>query len=186
MIPKIGFSLQKRYDRPLPQVVELLKNAGFSAVSPLWSPELDMAALADAVHKNGMVIQSIHAPHKGVAQLWTPEVAPPSDLERNFLATVDACAQFDVPIMVLHSWQGFDYTFREDQLDFCLFDSIVAYAQQKGGSVAFENLEGEEYLNALMKRYSDLPHVGFCWDSGHENCYPHEADCLKAFGQICG
>ena len=182
MIPKIGFSLQPKYDIPLIQVVVLLKKAGFSAVSPLWSPELDMAALAQCVHDHGMTIQSLHAPHKGIALLWEPENPLASAICEGFISTVDACAEYGVPIMVLHTWYGFDYTFCPEALDFRLYDRIIAYARSKGVSVALENLEGEEFLCALMDRYRNEPHVGFCWDSGHENCYPHKTDFLKAFG----
>ena len=95
---------------------------------------------------------------------------------------IDACAQFQVPIMVMHGWQGLIYRFPSEPLDFGNFDIIVNYARQKGVSIAFENLEGEEYLEALMTRYQDQPHVGYCWDSGHAHCYPHETDFLKAYG----
>lgn len=178
----IGFSLQTQYDRPITQVVALLKQHGFSAVSPLWSPELDMAALADCVHENGMIIQSLHAPHKGLALLWKPDSAESVDIQKNVFQALDACEQYQIPILVLHGWQGLIYTFPETPLDFRFFDQLVARAKQKGVSIAFENLEGEEYLNALLTRYQDQMHVGFCWDSGHDNCYPHKTDFLQAYG----
>ena len=182
MIPKIGFSLQETYDRPLTEVVALLHKAGFSAVSPLWSRNLDMTALSDAVRQHGMTIQSIHAPHKGVALLWKPDDPQSAEVCKNFIATIDTCAEFNVPIMVLHTWYGFDYTFCPDALDFRLFDRIIAYARSKNVAVALENLEGEEFLCALMERYRDEPHVGYCWDCGHEHCYPHKTDFMAAFG----
>ena len=98
------------------------------------------------------------------------------------LKTVDACAQFLIPIMVVHSWQGLIYTFPSTPLYFDNFDRIVEYALQKNVSIAFENLEGEEYLDALMSRYQNVSQVGFCWDSGHEHCYPHKLDFLERFG----
>lgn len=72
--------------------------------------------------------------------------------------------------------------FSIEPLNFYHFDSIVDHARQQGISIAFENLEGEEYLEALMMRYLDQPHVGYCWDSGHDHCYPHTTDFLEAFG----
>lgn len=183
MIPKIGFALQGQYDRPLTQVVELLHKAGFSAVSPLWSPELDMAALADCVCENGMTIQYIHAPHKNIPLLWQPELSDAVEALGNILCAIDDCAKYQVPILVIHGWQGLHYTFPTAPLDFRAFDHIVAYAKEKGVQIAFENLEGEEYLDALMTRYQDCAHVGFCWDSGHDYCYPAtKTDFLKRFG----
>jgi len=33
-----------------------------------------------------------------------------------------------------------------------------------------------------MDRYRSLPHVGFCWDTGHDHCYPHKTDFMEAYG----
>lgn len=178
---RIGFSLQKQYDIPLTQVISVLKEAGFSAVSPLWSPELDLDSLAACVRENSMTIQSLHAPHGGLYDLWNPSGSLSEKAQENITGCIDACARFQIPVMVMHGWQGLDYTFQEP-LNFSVFDRIVDYAGQKGVSIAFENLEGEEYLQALMTRYQDLPHIGYCWDSGHDHCYPHKTDFLQAYG----
>lgn len=182
MLPKIGFSLQAQYDRPLTQVVALLKNAGFFAVSPIWSAELDLKSLADAVCGHGMIIQSLHAPRKNPTPLWQPESPESADVLASILQSLDACAQFHIPMLVMHGWQGLQYTFPETPLDFRHFDRIVDHACKSGVRIAFENLEGEEYLNALLTRYRDCSHIGFCWDSGHDHCYPHQLDFLKAYG----
>lgn len=183
MTPKIGFALQGQYDIPLRQVVNFLHEAGFSAVSPLWSPELNMVQLAQWTHENGMTIQYIHAPHKNIPLLWQPELPEAIEAQSNILRAIDDCAKYHVPMMVIHGWQGLKYTFPSEPLDFRSFDRIVFYAKENGVQVAFENLEGEEYLDALMTRYQDQKHVGFCWDSGHDSCYPARSmDFLERFG----
>jgi len=182
MQTRIGFSLQTQYDRPLAQVIALLKENGFSAVSPLWSPELDLASLSDCVKSHDMTVQSLHAPHKGIAQLWEPDSPSSLTAQQWMLRSLDACARFQIPILVVHGWQGLSYTFPDTPLNFRFFDSLVLQAQRLGVCIAFENLEGEEYLDALMTRYRGNRHVGFCWDSGHAHCYPHRMDFLKAYG----
>lgn len=172
MIPRIGFSLQSQYDRPINEVIGLLKEAGFSAVSPTWKDAATLARIAGC----DLPIQSLHAPPKGISALWQAQSCPLLD---TMLECVDACARFQIPTLVIHGWQGHDYVFREDALHYDQFDRIVSYAREKCVQIAFENLEGEEYLNVLMHRYPD---VGFCWDSGHDRCYPHQLDFLKAFG----
>lgn len=179
---QLGFSLQSKYDCSPTQAVELLHDAGFSAISPVWSPELPLTDLTACTQKLGMTIQSIHAPHGGQPHLWDPQ-DPMRDMTlQKFLACIDTCAQFAIPIAVVHGWQGLGYTFPETPLDFSAFDRIVDHAEERKVSIAFENLEGEEYLHALMTRYRSRPHVGYCWDSGHDHCYPHRIDFLKSFG----
>ena len=172
----IGFSLQGQYDE---QMISLLKDNGFSAVSPLWAEDLDMEALTACLNKYGMKIQSLHAPHKNISLLWQPDLPDSLVAQERILRCIDACSQYQVPIMVVHGWQGVIYTFPKEPLNFRFFDKMVAYAQEKGVCIAFENLEGEEYLAELMARY---PSARFCWDSGHDNCYPHKTDFLKAYG----
>ena len=179
---KIGFSLQPRYDLPIQQVISLLGSAGFSAVSPVWSQELDMDALVNCVQSHSMTIQSLHAPYKNVECLWEPDSDRAIAALERTLGCIDACAKYSVPVMVIHGWQGLIYTFPETPLDFRYFDQAVAHAKAKGVCIAFENLEGEEYLAALLSRYRDQSHVGYCWDSGHDNCYPHKTDFLASYG----
>lgn len=178
----LGFSLQAKYDCPLSRVVQLLHSAGFSAVSPVWSPELPLEELAACLQEHDMVIQSLHAPHGGLAYIWNSQDPASPKTEEKILACVDACVRFQIPVMVMHGWQGLTYTFPDAPLDFSVFDRIVDRAEAKQVSIAFENLEGEEYLQALMTRYRDRAHVGYCWDSGHDHCYPHKTDFLEAYG----
>jgi len=178
----IGFSLQAQYPGSQAQVIELLCDAGFSAVSPVWSPELALDSLAACVLKHNMTIQSLHAPHGGLAYIWNSQNPLSAKAQKNITDCIDACAQFDIPIAVVHGWQGLQYVFPDAPLDFTAFDRIVDHAEKKKVSIAFENLEGEEYLEALLTRYRDLPHIGYCWDSGHDHCYPHKTDFLEAYG----
>lgn len=178
----LGFSLQARYDLSISQTVALLNNAGFSAVSPVWSPDLELETLATCVQKHNMTIQSLHAPHGNLAALWNSKDLLSPKAERNITDCIDACARFQIPVAVVHGWQGLIYTFPTEPLDFSVFDRIIDHADQKKVSIAFENLEGEEYLEALMTRYRGRSNVGYCWDSGHDHCYPHKTDFLEAFG----
>lgn len=182
MLPRIGFSLQKQYDRPHTQIIPLLQKFGFSAVSPIWSNDIDMSSLADCAARHSVELQSLHAPHRGIALLWEPDSEGAEEVFENILKSLDDCVRFEIPILVMHGWSGLYYTFPEAPLDFRLFDRIVRYAEERGISIAFENLEGEEYLAALMSRYVSCKNVGYCWDSGHDNCYPHKTDFLKEYG----
>ena len=178
----IGFSLQNHYTLPLADVIVLLRKAGFSAVSPVWTPELDLSTVVAVTKAQTMTIQSLHAPCHSISQLWNPQSIDAPRLKKAIFQSIDDCARFQVPILVLHGWGGFDYSFCSKSLYFDNFDQIIDHAASKGITVAFENLEGEEYLAALMARYRNNSTVGYCWDSGHDHCYPHKLDFLSEFG----
>lgn len=178
----IGFSLQKQYDLPVTELISMLNYQGFSAVSPLWTTDIDLALIASSVKKHNMIIQSLHASYTGIPLLWEPKNDGALSVFKNIIKSIDDCDRYGINILVIHGWAGLIYTFPSEPLAFDLFDEIVEYAEKRNVSIAFENLEGEEYLNALMSRYQSSSHIGYCWDSGHDNCYPHKLDFLKEFG----
>ena len=176
---KIGFSLQESYSLPRQEVLRLLKEAGFDGISPVWQGRQDLEETAKTAKELGLSIHSLHAPHDRNCDLWAQTGSP---ILQDTFACIDACREWDIPILVIHPWGRFDYTFREEELFYGNFDRLVDYAGEKGVKIAFENLQGPEYLMALLDRYADAPSVGFCWDSGHELCYPPPADLLEKYG----
>lgn len=176
---KIGISLDGKYSAPMPDVVQMLGDRGFSAISPLWQRGISLDDTVNAAIRRGLTLQSLHGPLRGLPEMWD---AAPSQIAEDHLAALDCCAAYGFPLLVVHSWTGVDYTFSRDGLYFGHFDRLVEQAINKGVRIAFENLEGEEYLDALMERYKGLDAVGLCWDSGHERCYTPSRDVLAQYG----
>ena len=106
----------------------------------------------------------------------------PGDLVQDLLQSATDCAELEIPMLVVHPWNGTRYTFCRDTLCFDHFDRLVDHCAHLGIQIAFENLEGPEYLCALMERYQNCSSVGFCWDSGHEMCYNYSEDMLARYG----
>lgn len=179
---KLGFSLQSKYASPVPEVLKLLQAAGFAAVSPGWERGADLTATVSAAERCGLILQSLHGPVRGLAAMWSREEACFGPILQDLLRATDECAKYGIPILVVHSWNGKEYTFREEDLYFDNFDVLLERAAHKGVRVAFENLEGPEYLAALMTHYADSETVGLCWDSGHELCYNPGWDFLRDYG----
>lgn len=179
---KIGFSLQSSYTTPMPDVLKLLCDIGFDAVSPLWQREMNVNDIVSTAYQCGLTIQSLHGPFRGLPEMWNRDETCSAPILQDLLCAADDCAAYGIPVMVVHSWGGLDYTFREASLCFDNFDRLVERADANGICIAFENLEGPEFLAALMARYRDTQTVGFCWDCGHELCYTPTWDFLKEYG----
>lgn len=179
---KFGFSLQGSYSLPMAQVLDILADAGFCAVSPGWERSGSHKQIIALARERELTLQSLHGPLRGMPAMWSPDGETAAPILQDILQSATDCAEAGIPILVIHPWNGVDYVFPEKPLYFGNFDTLVDRVGKLGICVAFENLEGQEYLAALMERYASLPHVGFCWDSGHESCYTPGMDFLHMYG----
>ncbi len=179
---KVGISIGGRYSMPMADVLRLLKNTGFEAVSPGWSSMAELEEVAKIAKEVGLELQSLHAPFGKAAKMWSSDKAIAEQAKKDIIDSIDGCVKVGIPITVVHTWIGFDYDFDASTLYFDNYDEVVNYAKERNVKIAFENTEGEEYLFALMDRYKDNDTVGFCWDSGHEMCYNYSKDLLALFG----
>ena len=179
---KFGFSLQERYALPMPQVIDLLADAGFCAVSPGWQRDVSLVETIRHARSRDLTVQSLHGPLRGMPAMWDPDPEVSGPILQDLMQSAADCAEFGIPLLVVHPWNGVEYTFREENLCFDHFDTLVSAAERYGICVAFENLEGPEFLSALLERYSQSAAVGFCWDTGHELCYAPGWDFLSRFG----
>ena len=179
---KIGISIGNGYNIPTVDVVKMVKRIGFDAISPEWKTNGDLFEIVQAAKESGLCIQSLHAPFGKAADMWSGNAALYAPAKAELLSALDACVQFNIPVLVVHTWIGFDYIFDAMSLDYKNFDEIVSYAEKYSIKIAFENTEGEEYLFALMEHFKNNDTVGFCWDSGHEMCYNHSQDLLSKYG----
>jgi len=179
---KIGLSLGNNYDLPTHQVIGLLAETGFDAVSPVWDREVDMAAIAAQARQCGLEIQSIHAPTDRIPDLWSADGERSSAAQAQLLEVLDACRDLGVPVLVVHAWDGFDYTLGSIPQGLESYSLLAERAKALGIRLAIENLEGEQFLFALMAHFEGNDTVGYCWDSGHELCYNQPHDLLGMFG----
>ena len=179
---KLGISIGNNYLIPTTKIIKILKIIGFDAVSPEWEPDADLKGIAETAEECGMALQSLHAPYSGSADMWSKDknVSEPSFAEL-LLSLVD-CHRFHIPILVVHTWIGFENIPKPTDEGIENYGRLIDKAHEYGIKIAFENTEGDEHLYALMEHFKDNPTVGFCWDSGHEMCYNHSVDLLKKYG----
>lgn len=179
---KIGISLGKSHEILAEQALPIIKKVGFDAVSPLWESKDELAETVALANELGLEIQSLHAPFRGSAALWSNDEKVSAPAKEEIFEAILACEKHGIPIIVLHTWIGFDYKFEKKSLNYDSFEKIVEFAKAHGVKTAFENTEGIEYLTALMEHFRDDESVGFCWDSGHEMCYNYSEDLLEKWG----
>ena len=165
--------------------VRLFKKTGFEGFFAGWSRNADLEPVMQAAKEEGMILQSIHAPFTKMAAMWK-ESGETQEAIDELIDCLKDCKKYGAPIMIIHPFIGFtEHTPTEFGL--MNYEKVVCAAEELGVKVAFENVEGEEYLAALMKYFKNREIVGFCWDTGHEMCYNYSKDMLALYGDrlIC-
>lgn len=161
--------------------LKLFKKAGFDAFFMEYSAS-EVEKCKKTADEIGMYFQSLHATYKYMRHMWTESEQTPLGI-KELSECIDCCAKFNIPILIVHPFIGFNYPVPND-LSFGIenFRIIIDKARALGIKIAFENVEGEEYLAALMNEFSEYDNVGFCWDTGHEICYNRDKDMLELYG----
>lgn len=168
--PQLSMEDQLRY----------IRESGFDAVFGRWTAPGDACRIARAIRDTGLIVHSIHAPPMGARYIWRdiPEGAAAFE---ELKACLRDCHEAGVELMVCHTFQSFDPEI-PTELGVNRFRALLNEAQSYGIRIAFENLEGEQYLSTLRDHLWDHPAAGFCFDSGHAWCYNAGMDVLSKYG----
>ena len=168
------------FDASAEEQIAEFKKAGFDGFFIEWKRGMDMAKIRKTGDENDMYFQSVHAPFVNSKYLWGNYLQTEDSIQE-LIECVHVCSDVDVPIMVMHAFIGFE-SHSPNNIGLHNFEKIVKEAERYGVKIAFENTEGEEYLDALMEYFKGCLNVGFCWDTGHELCYNKGRDMLKSYG----
>lgn len=180
MAYKLGLSVDTGFPLSVGDSMRLIRRTGFDAFFTGWRPDAPIAAYARLAEELGLIYQSIHAPFGGMNEVWNGSEKGVY-ITDSLIRCVDDCAENRVPLMVLHPFIGFeDHTPTAVGLE--LIGRVVRAAEDRGVLLGFENVEGPEYLKAIMDGFSSSPVVKFCWDTGHEQCYNYGIDQLSLYG----
>lgn len=186
MYEKLCLAIGMQLDAPLREQLVLLKNAGFDAFAfdreRNGTSELTRE-LVEEGRRLGLSCEYIHAPFYGMDDIFHDEDGDLAEkMLRDLYGTIDDCCTFGIKYAVIHAIIGMD-NHNPTELGLERLQDVVDYAVKKEVFLAFENTEGEEYLEAIIDRFADVPNVGFCFDSGHELCYNRGNDMLARFGK---
>lgn len=185
---KLAMATSPALETPTERQIELFAEAGFEGFSTNMEGEADVSAYKKLGDSLGLVYQSVHAPFHDAARvsnMWEAGDAGKT-AARELCRCLEICAENEVGIMVSHVYIGFDYEKPTDttaRIGLENFGKVVKRADELGVKVAFENTEGEEFLDILLRGFWGESAVGFCLDTGHEQCYNYGHDLLALYGE---
>lgn len=179
---KLCLALNGQFGISPDEQVKLFKKSGFEGFAiDLSGRNVDPTPLAKLAKEENMFVEYIHAPFNKSDDMWMEgEIG---DIAVNeLLEYLEICARLEIPIMVAHTFIGFDSDDVPTQIGIERYGMLAKRADELGIKLALENTEGEEYLFALMDAFKNEKSVGFCWDTGHELCYNRGRDLMALYG----
>lgn len=177
---KLALAVSKSFDIPALEQIKLFKKIGFEGFFTEWDGEECISQYKTLADELNIEYQSLHAPFYKAADMWKSDESARVAVDE-LLQCLDTCFKYSIPILVVHPYIGFDLPL-PNQYGVENFGTVIKKAANLNVTVAFENVEGEEYLECLMNAFRDYDNVGFCYDSGHEMCYNRGNDMLNKYG----
>jgi sugar phosphate isomerase/epimerase len=157
----------------------MIKQAGFDATSLWWGDE-NKFLQPEMARNLGLQIDNIHTPFNHPNDLWLDTIDG-EDYINMLISCVSDCVQHNIPVAVVHI-TGFSNPPEITHIGIERIKRLVDFAENKGIYLAFENLNFLQHLDYVFDIIKS-DYLGFCYDSGHENCFHKDADCLSHYGK---
>ena len=160
---KICLALSSTFNLPEKEQIEKFNDHGFDGFFALYTNDKDMFELADFANKKGMFFQSLHAKHMDLDGLWEQEY--PLDILKSYKDTINCAAQIGVDRVIFHLYTL--YT-SEHPVDYGLkwIEELIELAEKRNVTLCFENLQGPEYVDAVLTKFSNSKYAKMCYDTG--------------------
>ena len=178
---KLALSLSGGFGIPAEEQILLFKKTGFEGFAIDDSGRnTDIKKLVSISRQENMFIEYLHAPFNKSDDMWADDELGDVAAEE-LISYAEICAKNEIPVMVAHTFIGFDEPYIPTQIGIDRFGALAKRADELGVKLALENTEGFEYLDALMNALKGEKAVGFCWDSGHELCYNYSKNLTELY-----
>ena len=179
---KLAISLSGGFGIPHEEQILLFKKTGFEGFAIDDSGRnSDIKRLVSIGRQENMFIEYLHGPFNKSDDMWADGELGDIALDE-MIKYAEICAEYEIPVMVVHTFIGFDDPYIPTQTGIDRFGVLARRADELGVKLALENTEGFEYLDALMNALKSEKSVGFCWDSGHELCYNYGKNLTALYG----
>ncbi len=171
---KIGIELGS-FPCPLEEQLTLMKKYGFETCF-CGSIDQNLDTEMKLCEKYGIEVENYHAPFSHINDIWL-DIPEGEGMLQELLDSIDNCAKYGVTTLVVHLSSG-DKPPRMNDLGFSRFDKLMAYAKEKGVTIAYENQRKLANLAYVFEQYDE---AGFCWDTGHEACFAYGRQFMPLF-----
>ena len=174
------------YDIPSDERIRAIKQAGFDSVMFWWGDEFESTDLPryelyDLAEREGLSCTTVHFPSDHSDWLWYDDERG-AEYEDRFINALSDCGEREIKHIVMHLTRRL-ITPPPNEIGADRFMRLLDKADKCGVTIAIENTRFLEYNRYILSHIDGGP-VGFCYDSGHNNCYTSNEDPLGEFGSM--
>lgn len=172
------FCYDEKESENIEKQIECMLENGFGHTFVMADNPMLTDKLVDSVKRAGIVFDTLHAPFYGINHMWK-EGIDGDDTLRRLSAAVSKCADYQIPVAVMHLSSGRPAPIISDIGNY-RFSKLMDFARDKNITLAFEN---QRFLANLASVLEQFPDAGFCWDVGHEGCFTKGLKFMPIFGE---
>jgi len=180
---KIGIFYWFGYPIEIKRRFALIKEKGFYSVTLWWGDEYkeidgDKLLLPDLARKAGLYVENVHAPFGKANDIWKDSLDG-LDLVKQYTTYIEECKKSNINTIVIHT------PIKKEQLinteiGINRLKHLAEYANNAGVVIAVENVRRIDSLQEIYSKIN-MKSLGFCYDSGHENCYNKGSNIANRF-----
>lgn len=169
---------------PIEDRIAAIRSVGFDAVcldfeAELRGTETSWENQVRLCEKHGLPIENVHLTGDGMTAVWSDGDAGERVIDR-LVTELSDMASLGIRTGVAHVTWGHDRPGGAYETGLARYLRAAEAAEKYGVFLALENSVYPEYVRYLLD-HIDSDHVGFCYDSGHENAFSAGEDYLSSY-----
>ena len=168
------------YPRPLEEKIALIKQTGFDVIGldfeegeEPWEFQLKLA------QKYAMPVTDVHLTGVGMSSVWEDGDQGQPVIDR-LIKELREMSNLGIEVGVAHITWGLDRPPAPTEHSLRYFYQVADAAEKYGVKLALENSAFAEHVRYVLD-HIDSKHIGFCFDSGHENAFTHGERYLESY-----
>ena len=168
---------------PIEERIAAIKEVGYDSVcldfdekqegDLVWENQVRLA------HKYGLPIENVHLSGKDMTSVWSVGERGEFVTER-LIDELRRMSELGIKTGVAHVTWGYRVPEAPSTVGLQRYERAVEAAEKYGVKLAIENSVFPEQVCYLLDHIKS-PHLGFCYDSGHENAFTPETDYLEKY-----
>ncbi len=163
-----------------------IKNAGFDETMFWWGSEFEdtdgsRLNLFDTAQKLGLGVNTCHFPSTNAHWLWM-DGEEGASYTKQFERACKECGERGIKYLVVHLTRRL-ITPEPNEKGIVNFGKMLESAEKNNIVIALENTRFLRYNQFILQHFQSS-NIGFCFDSGHANCYTPNEKPLEMFGDM--